>query len=295
MTVPPDQVSAQLERILASAGFRSADRASRFLRYVVERTIAGEGDQLKEYVIGCAVFDRGDDYDPRIDSIVRVEAGRLRSKLDEYYAGPGRTDGIIIRVHRGTYVPEFERAGTAAASTAVSASVERDGAFMRSRVTLGVAIVVAVLAVAALVAWRAGRLLTADESAAPTIAVLPFDNFSMQPAERMLAARATDGVTAELARLGTLGVVSHTSALQYADARPRVSLPEIARALNAQYVLEGKVRDDGGRITIQVVLVDGVLDRKIWVHDIGGTASDLLEMQREVARATSAAVLQRRK
>ena len=76
-----------------------------------ERTIAGEGDQLKEYVIGRAVFDRGDDYDPRIDSIVRVEAGRLRSKVDEYYSGPGRGDGILIKLQRGSYAPTFEPAG----------------------------------------------------------------------------------------------------------------------------------------------------------------------------------------
>src|SRR6185503_1642519 len=97
---------------------------------------------------------------------------------------------------------------------------------------------------------------------AQTIAVLPFANYSTDPAEALLAARVTDGITAELARLGTLGVVSHTSALQFADARPRPPLREIAKSLNAQYVLEGKVRDEGGRITIQVVLVDATLDRK---------------------------------
>src|SRR5690349_5574872 len=106
--VPPEQVSAQLERILASPGFAGADRASRFLRFVVERTIAGEGDQLKEYVIGRAVFDRGDDYDPRIDSIVRVEAGRLRSKVEEYYTGPGRGDSVLIQLRKGSYAPAFE-------------------------------------------------------------------------------------------------------------------------------------------------------------------------------------------
>ena len=116
MNFPPDDVLAQLERILASPGFASADRASRFLRYVVERTIAGEGDQLKEYVIGRAVFDRGDDYDPRIDSIVRVEAGRLRSKIDEYYSGPGRGDAILIQLRRGSYAPAFEPRGRATTS-----------------------------------------------------------------------------------------------------------------------------------------------------------------------------------
>src|SRR5688500_14338259 len=108
---PPDAaaVRAQLERILASPGFANAGRLSRFLRFVVERTLDGEGDQLKEYRLGTEVFDRPSDYDPRLDSIVRVEARRLRSKLAEYYEGPGRADPIAIRVDKGSYTAAFER------------------------------------------------------------------------------------------------------------------------------------------------------------------------------------------
>jgi adenylate cyclase len=275
-------VTAQLERILASPGFASADRASRFLRYVVERTIAGEGDQLKEYVIGRAVFDRDDDYDPRIDSIVRVEAGRLRSKIDEYYSGSGRGDGVLIQLRKGSYAPAF---ASAPSGTPVP----------RSHVTRTVWIAAAGVVVA-LVAWRVGMWATAERATpAQTIAILPFANYSMEPAEVMLAARVTDGITAELARLGTLGVVSHTSALQYADVRPRPSLREVAEALNAQFILEGRVRDEAGRINIQVVIVDASLDRKVWVHDVGGTASDIPDMQRQIAQAASAAVLQRKR
>src|SRR5688572_14132707 len=106
MLAPPtaDAVHPQLERILASPGFANAGRLSRFLRFVVERTLAGEGDQLKEYLIGTEVFDRAADYDPRLDSIVRVEARRLRAKLQEYYAGPGRDDSVTISVDKGSYV-----------------------------------------------------------------------------------------------------------------------------------------------------------------------------------------------
>ena len=306
MNFPPDDVLAQLERILASPGFANADRASRFLRFVVERTMAGEGDQLKEYVIGRAVFDRGDDYDPRIDSIVRVEAGRLRSKVDEYYSGPGRADGILIKLQRGSYAPAFESSGQATTSAAVkeetAAAAPAETPVPRSRLgmKLGLGLVVAGAAIA-LVAWRAGMWATAvPTSPAQTIAVLPFANYSPDPDERMLAARVTDGITAELARLGTLGVVSHTSARQYGDVSPRPSLREIARALNAQFVLEGKLEFPSGakttpEVVIQVVLVDASLDRKVWVHDVGGAASDIPEMQRQIAQAASAALLQRKR
>src|SRR5829696_5413812 len=82
-------VRAELDRILASKGFASAGRLSKLLRYVVDKTLAGETDQLKEYAVGVEVFERDGNYDPRLDSIVRVEAGRLRSRLDEYYNGEG--------------------------------------------------------------------------------------------------------------------------------------------------------------------------------------------------------------
>ncbi len=103
-----DEIGLQLERLLSSEPFANAERASRFLRYVVERTLAGEGDRLKEFVIGVDVFDRGDQYDPRIDSIVRVEAGRLRTKLDHYYSRVAGDDRVVIRIQRGSYVPEFD-------------------------------------------------------------------------------------------------------------------------------------------------------------------------------------------
>ena len=282
----PDQVSAQLDRILSSPGFANADRASRFLRYVVERTIAGQGDQLKEFVIGQAVFDRADDYDPRIDSIVRVEAGRLRSKIEEYYSGPGRADSVLIQLRKGGYAPAFELRSNPAGPVPES----------RRKSTVGVIAIACVAILLTLAAWRWGLWTAAEESRpAETIAVLPFSNYSTDPAEGLLAARVTDGLTAELARLGTLGVVSHTSALQYADVRPRTSLREIAKTLNAQFVLEGKVREESGHVTIQVVLVDASLDRKIWVHDSDGALSDISSMQRQLAQATSTAIAQRKR
>src|SRR5262245_32743314 len=174
----PDQVRAELDRILASPGLAGADRASRFLRYVVERTLAGEGDQLKEYVVGRDVFDRGDDYDPRVDSIVRVEAGRLRSKIDEYYSGPGRADDVVIQLRRGSYAPVFEprRSETAPVLLPAAAAPAARSAASRWRMWLG--LVAAGVAVLLLVGWRAGIWATVERGA-PTrsIAVLPFANY----------------------------------------------------------------------------------------------------------------------
>jgi tetratricopeptide (TPR) repeat protein len=104
--ISDEDVREQLQRILASSPFLNARRASQFLRFVVEGTLAGE-DGFKEYLIGLEVFERPQDYDPKDDPVVRIEAGRLRKKLAEFYAGPGVNDPILIELPKGGYVPVF--------------------------------------------------------------------------------------------------------------------------------------------------------------------------------------------
>src|SRR5262245_26455113 len=117
-------IRLQVDRITASAVFAGSDRMSRLLRYLVDRTLAGEADQLKEYVLGVEVFDRDQRYDPRIDSIVRVEARRLRSKLEEYYGGAGAADPIGIAIPKGSYVPVFDARRTVQPSLTAPPAIE---------------------------------------------------------------------------------------------------------------------------------------------------------------------------
>ncbi|NUN02414.1 MAG: PD40 domain-containing protein [Bryobacteraceae bacterium] len=105
--VPAEAILAQLNRILASATFRYSERLSRFLKFVVEQRLAGNASQLKEAVLAVEIFDRKPSYDSRVDSIVRVEARRLRDKLDKYYSGEGSDDPVTIVLPKGTYVPAF--------------------------------------------------------------------------------------------------------------------------------------------------------------------------------------------
>lgn len=93
--------------MLASGVFQGAARASTLLRFVVEETLAGRRDRLKNYTLGAEALGRGDDFDPRTDPIARVEASRLRSRLDLYYATDGAVDPVIITLPKGGYVPAF--------------------------------------------------------------------------------------------------------------------------------------------------------------------------------------------
>lgn len=101
----PAAVYAQMERILASATFVRSKRLGRFLRFTVEQSLEGRQGSLKEYLVGVEVFNKLETFDPRIDSIVRVEARRLRSKLERYYQTEGRDDSVVIQFRKGSYVP----------------------------------------------------------------------------------------------------------------------------------------------------------------------------------------------
>ncbi len=114
--IDPADVRAALDHVLASQTFVNSGRLSRMLRFVVERTLDGQGDQLKEYLLGVEVFDRPPEYDPRLDSIVRVEARRLRAKLAEYYETDGAGDALRIRLVKGGYAPTFERVAAPSAT-----------------------------------------------------------------------------------------------------------------------------------------------------------------------------------
>ena len=77
------------------------------VRYLVKHTLEGNAEQLKEYSLGAEVFDRGESFDPRTDTIVRVQARRLRSKLGEYYDAEGQADPVVIELPKGHYVVTF--------------------------------------------------------------------------------------------------------------------------------------------------------------------------------------------
>ncbi|HXI38621.1 MAG TPA: tetratricopeptide repeat protein [Bryobacteraceae bacterium] len=121
--VPPAQaIRSQLKNIVGSEEFAKSERLRRFLRYTVDLALSGKAEQLNQYAVGRDVFDRGESYDPRIDSIVRVEACRLRAKLRSYYE-THHTDRVLIEFPPGTYAPKFrEKTLAPLASRAVASA-----------------------------------------------------------------------------------------------------------------------------------------------------------------------------
>jgi hypothetical protein len=103
-----DQARAEVERIAGSTLFRNAPVLQRLLRYLSTCALEGSEGDLKESIIGVEVFERSHGYDPKIDTIVRVQAHRLRGKLKQYYETEGANDPILIEIPRGHYLLAFE-------------------------------------------------------------------------------------------------------------------------------------------------------------------------------------------
>lgn len=107
MEISKEEKLAQLQLILNGRTLHGSESLRAFLHYVVTQTVSDEEQQLKEYVIATEVFGRSDNYDSRVDSVVRVQASRLRAKLQEYYATEGKNDRVLIELPKGHYTPTF--------------------------------------------------------------------------------------------------------------------------------------------------------------------------------------------
>jgi tetratricopeptide (TPR) repeat protein len=117
----PDAIRAELHKLLTSPAFATSPSLSRFLSFIIEESLAGRASQLKEYAIGVCVLGRADDYDPRLDPIVRVQARNLRNRLKSYYELHREDAVVLIELPKGTYVPTF---AWVAHGTAVPSEIE---------------------------------------------------------------------------------------------------------------------------------------------------------------------------
>ena len=125
----PNQAATefQIERILQSETLRSSEALRRLFRYLADKTLDGQADQLKEYTVGIEGLGKPATYDPRQESIVRIQAARLRQKLSDYYHGEGKLDPIVVELPKGHFKLRFgtgaDRAEPEIGGTAATAAV----------------------------------------------------------------------------------------------------------------------------------------------------------------------------
>ena len=262
-----EAVRRELDRILSSHGFVQSKRLTDFLRFAVERHLDGKDDELKETLLAVEVFGRKADYDPKQDSIVRTEAGRLRAKLIEYYAGEGRNDSVIIELPKGRYTPVFHITDVAAAPCQTNFH----------RVWLRVGLVTLALAIAVTAYWRISH-----SSAPVDIAVLPLKNLSSDPANEYFADGLTDEIIRELSTIDGLAVRSQTSSFVFKNTLR--NLREVGEQLGIDYIVEGSVLREDRRVRINAQLVRVRDDFMLWSESFDREMTDIFGIQDEISR-----------
>jgi adenylate cyclase len=281
------EVCEALERVLRGRSFEQAGRASQFLRFVVEQTLAGNADRLKGYTIGVEVFGRPATFDAQSDPLVRVEAGRLRRRLAEYYATEGAADPVRIDLPRGAYAAAFRNAASPQAEPA-AAPPKRTRRRNRTARKTGVlvafgALVAAVIYLASDDAGQPDATSVMNMPTGPRILVLPFENLSGNADLDYF----TDGITEEImVRLGdfALFVIGSQTSWSYRNANDE---PQSAGAdVEARYVLTGSVRNTSDRVRISARLVHGVTGEQLWTaaYDENLTVDSLLGIQEKIAQ-----------
>ena len=283
----PEAIRAQLARILASDEFVASDRLKGFLRFVVEETLGGRADRLKAYTIALEVLGRDAGFDAQNDPIVRMEAGKLRRRLERYYLGAGRDDPIRIDIPKGGYAPKFILPH-AVGATEESGVARPPHSFWRlSRRTLwSLGGALATGLILATVIWLRSDALTPEPAAmqarGPAVIVLPFENLSQSDADDFFAAGLTEELVSNLMRFGELRLYSAYGSFQ---EQPTADPVELSGRLDVGYVIKGSVRRDANQVRLIVHLIEARTGEHLWTrtYDRALTPENVFAMQEQLA------------
>jgi adenylate cyclase len=235
-------ICEQLDRIVHSGPFRQSRRGQQFLEYIVREALAGRS--VKGYDVALEVFGRPETFDPAVDSVVRVEAGRLREKLREYYSADGQGDPIRIDLPKGTCTPQIEfRQADAPARKKLPPTQE-------------------------------------ISSTVPSIAVLPFDDLNADQKLGYLGDGVAEDIITALSRFPDLAVVARGSSFVYKGKA--VDMRQIGKELGVGYVVEGSVRKDGDKMRIVSQLIDTMNGEHVWAERFDRSGTDPWAIQDEV-------------
>ena len=227
MGLSEQAVRETLRRVLSHPEFLASPKRRNFLSYVVEETLAGRADQIKGYAIATAVFGRGGDFDPGLDPIVRIEAGKLRRELERYYLVAGGQDPIRIDIPKGRYVPLFiEQPGTA--------TTKPDQPSFESSVGV----------------------------ATPSVAVMPLENLTGETVQDYFVDGLLSELTVELGRYQDIIAIPGCGAGPAPDEPGNAK--ETGARLGARFLLGGTLRRDSERAKVTLHLTDTATGRQVW-------------------------------
>ncbi len=273
-----DDIRRALKVICASRHVAHSASLIRFLEYVVEQKLAGKEEEIREAALGAVVFQRGRNFDPRIDPVVRVEARRLRMKLAAYYSAEGAADRVRIELPRGGYVPDFKFPATEpqSAEPQPPVSTSRFPNWRLAAVILGLTAAVAV----GFRFW--------PRPAPAAVAVLPIVNLTGDPANDYLCDGLAAELTGTLARLPQLRVTASTSTIilkgKAIDARG------IGVQLGVGHLMEGSVLRLGDQVRLTLAVSRTSDGSRVMSRSYEGGLLDLTGRQTELAAPLVAAL-----
>lgn len=265
-----------LERLLSWPEIARSPQLARFLDYIVQRKLDGDEQSIKAYSIAVDVFGRAADFDPQADPIVRVQARRLRSLLDEYYRGPGIGERLQIHLPVGRYIPEFVQDTDDAGDVAPlpTRQMERSRGpssrlpmswYVLAVVTLG-----AVLAAYALGEWSRGREASVQPATAlqrPSVGIVEFQNLSVTPDPHLHVSGLAIELITDLEQFRTVTVrYGGTGEAGVAPA----DLPP------SDFMLSGIVRLDEGVVQYSAILTETQTGGVVWNHTLAVPPSEAM-------------------
>jgi adenylate cyclase len=276
----------ELERLLASGEFVASDRLKEFLRFVVEHRLAGRADSLKAYTIALEVFGRDSTFDPQTDPVVRMEASKLRRRLERYYLGAGQDDPVRIDIPKGGYAPTFRyRPDPEGIVRPPATPTRRRGSPYRwlglgALALTGGLLLFALRFEAPIVEAEGGR--PAPQERRPAIMVVPLEDLSEGHAGEMFAGGLTDELASNLMRSGEFRLYSiYGRSLEEPAAEP----VELSERLDVGYVVKGSIRGRPDRVRLIVHLIDAQTGQFVWTesYDRVLTPENMLAVQEQLA------------
>ncbi len=293
----PAEIEAALRKVLADTEFLKNRNSAQFLKFVVDETLAGRGPRLKAFTIAVAALNRDDSFDAQNNSIVRVQATRLRQLLQNYYAGPGAEDPVRITMPLGTYMATFERCPAPAAEpiekpaaevepTRASSTPREPSATPASRARKRAIAALAASIALALVGWMLLSLreqpglqtqAQAEDSSYRPVVIVEEIETEAQPAElRVFTTRMLDQIESGLSAYDAVVVREPKKALSQA---PDVSYLLLTRVSPAS----------GGRYDFSFRLTHRASGEIVWSR-IFGNVEPGEEALREISRTVVASV-----
>src|SRR5262245_53906794 len=277
--LPTPSISTEPGLVMGTVSYMSPEQA-RGLKVDHRADIFSLGVMLYEILAGRRPFEGATTSDVMAAILTKEPEplGDLRSE-----AGPELAQAVM-RCLAKEREERFQTAGEFAAQ--LQALTERSkksppGKARRGSQTVRIAATLAFLMFAAVVYWKLAP--KAPDPQIKSLAVLPLENLSGDPAQEYLADGMTDALIGDLAKIGALRVISRTSAMRYKGAKK--PLPEIARELNVDAVVEGAVQRSGDRVSIRARLIHAGAERQLWAESYERDFRDALGMQSEIARA----------